>query len=109
MQGLLDAMRDYQRMAPSKLSDEVLESILWNKAPVELQREIKEITVGSVQELLHKLLHAKSTLQERERRLKQTRDRTRKVVEKTLTEKAAATGVVLEVWLKTRHLSKEVR
>ena len=65
-QGLLDAMRDFQRMAPSKLSDEVLEAIQWNKAPVELQREIKEITVGSVQELLHKLLHAVSTLQERE-------------------------------------------
>ena len=35
-QGLLDAMCDYQRMTPSKLSDEVLESILWNKAPVEI-------------------------------------------------------------------------
>ena len=65
-QELLDAMHDFQRMAPGKLSDEVLESIQWNKAPVELQREIKEITVGSVQELLHKLLHAESTLQERE-------------------------------------------
>ena len=47
-QGLLDAMRDYQRMAPTKLTDEVLESILWNKAPLELQKEIKEITVGLV-------------------------------------------------------------
>ena len=78
-------------MAPSKLSDEVLESILRNKAPVELQREITEITVGSVQELLHKLLHAESTLQERKRQLKEAGGCTRKVVEKTLTEKAAAT------------------
>jgi len=31
-----DAMRDYQRMAPHKLSDENLESILWNKVPMEL-------------------------------------------------------------------------
>ena len=37
-QGLLEAMRDYQRMAPTKLTDETLESILWNKAPVRLQR-----------------------------------------------------------------------
>ena len=55
-------MRDYQRMAPSKLSDEVLESILCTKVPVELQRETKVITAGSVQELLHKLLHAESIL-----------------------------------------------
>jgi len=47
-QGLLDAMRDYQRMAPQKLSDETLESILWNKVPTELQKEVKEITDGSV-------------------------------------------------------------
>jgi len=46
-------------MAPTKLTDEVLESILWNKAPIELQKEIKEITVGSVQELLHKYLKLK--------------------------------------------------
>ena len=64
-------MRDYQRMAPTKLTDEVLESILWNKAPIELQKEIKEITVGSVQELLHKLLRAEATVQERNRRGKE--------------------------------------
>ena len=51
-QGLLEAVRDYQRMAPTKLTDETLESILWNKAPVELQREVREIPDGSVQELL---------------------------------------------------------
>ena len=39
-QGLLEAMRDYQRMAPTRLTDETLESVLWNKAPVELQREV---------------------------------------------------------------------
>ena len=52
VQGLMSAMRDYQRMAPGMLTDTVLESILWNKAPVSLQQKIKEITVGSVQELL---------------------------------------------------------
>ena len=31
VQGLLEAMRDYQCMAPQKLSDANLESILWNK------------------------------------------------------------------------------
>ena len=36
-------MSDYKRLAPSKISDEVLELILWNKAPVELQREIKRL------------------------------------------------------------------
>jgi len=43
-----------------------------------------------VQELLHKLLHAESILQEGECRLKETGGRAHKVVEKTLTEKAAA-------------------
>ena len=36
VQGLLEAMRDYQRMAPQKLSDANLESILWNKIPIKL-------------------------------------------------------------------------
>jgi len=49
-------------MASTKLTDEVLESIPWNKAPIEPQKEIKEMTVGSVQELLHKLLMAESTV-----------------------------------------------
>ena len=30
-QGLFNAMRDYQRMAPEKLTDATMESILWNK------------------------------------------------------------------------------
>ena len=67
-QGLLDVMRDYQHMAPWKLTDETLESILWNKVPIELQKEVKEITDGSVQELLYKLLKAEAVLQETARR-----------------------------------------
>ena len=66
-QGLLDAMRDYQRMAPHKLTDGTLESILWNKIPVELQQEVKEITDGLVQELLQRLLRAEVVLAERKR------------------------------------------
>ena len=61
-------MQDYQRMAPRKLTDETLKSILWNKVPIELQKEVTEITDGSVQELLHKLLKAEAVLQERSRR-----------------------------------------
>ena len=55
-------------MAPRKLTDDTLESILWNKVPVELQQEVKEITDGSVQELLQKLLRAESVIAERKRR-----------------------------------------
>jgi len=68
VQGLVDAMCDYQRMAPQKLTDTVLESILWNKVPVKLQQEVKEITDGSLQELLQKILKAESVVEERERR-----------------------------------------
>ena len=75
-QGLLDAMWGYQRMASTKLTDKVLESILWNKAPIELQKEIKEITVGSVQELVHKLLEAEATVQERYHRGKECNNTT---------------------------------
>ena len=67
VQGLMNAMRDYQRMAPRKLTDDTLESILWNKVPLELQQEVKEITDGSVQEL-QKLLRAESVVAERKRR-----------------------------------------
>ena len=67
-QGLLDAMRNYQQMAPEKLTDATMESILWNKVPVELQQELKEIPDGSVQELLKKLLRAESVVAERKRR-----------------------------------------
>ena len=68
IQGLVDAMRDYQRMAPHKLRDETLESIFWNKVPIELQQEVQEITDGSVQELLQKLLRAESVIAERKQR-----------------------------------------
>ena len=59
-------MRDYQCMAPEKLSDATMESILWNKVPIALQQELKEIPDGSVQELLQRLLGAEATLKERE-------------------------------------------
>lgn len=65
VQGLLDVMRGYQRMAPEKLTDATMESILWNKVPIVLQQELKEIPNGSVQELMQKLLHVEATLQER--------------------------------------------
>ena len=74
-QGLLNAMREYQRMAPEKLNDSILESILWNKVPVELQQEVKEITDGSVQELLMKLLRAESVVAERKRRNRETTEK----------------------------------
>ena len=64
VQGLVDAMREYQRMAPQKLKDETLESILWNKVPIELQQELKEIPDdGSVQVLLQKLLCAEAAVE----------------------------------------------
>ena len=65
-QGLLDAMRDYHCMAPGKLSDATMESILWNKVPIALQQELKETPDDSVQELLQRLLRAEVTLKERE-------------------------------------------
>ena len=43
------------------LSDSILESILWNKVPIELQQEVKEIMDGSVQELLMKLLREEAS------------------------------------------------
>ena len=68
MQGLLEAMRDYQHMAPQKLSDANLESILWNKVPIKLQKEVDQLTEGSLQELFQKLLKAEEIVKERERR-----------------------------------------
>jgi len=67
-QGLLDAMRDYQHMAPRKFNDETMESILWNKVPLELQKELGEIPDGSVQDLLQRLLRTETVIQERARR-----------------------------------------
>ena len=51
-------------MTPQKLCDEMLELILRN---VEMQLEVKEITDGSVQEVLQKLLRAETVLTERKR------------------------------------------
>ena len=52
-------------MAPNKLTNVCLESILQNKAPVEIQAEVKEITTdGSVQELIQKLMRAEAVIQE---------------------------------------------
>ena len=68
VQGLLESMRDYQRMAPQKLSDANLESILWNKVPIKLQKEVGPMTEGSLQELFQKLFKGEEVVKERERR-----------------------------------------
>ena len=71
----MSATRHRQRMAPGMLTDSVLESMLRNKVPVRLQ-EIKEITVGSVQELLQKLLCVELVVQERNRWLNKKQNST---------------------------------
>ena len=71
----MSAMRHYQRMVPGMLTDSVLESIIRNKVPDRLQ-EIKEITVGSVQEPLQKLLRVESVVQEWNRWLNKKQDST---------------------------------
>ena len=68
VQALLEAMREYQRMAPEKLSDTNLESILWNKVPYTVQREVGEMKDWALQELFQRLLKAEARVQERERR-----------------------------------------
>ena len=50
VQGLLEAMKDYQRKAPDQLSNDNLISILWNKVPFKLQKEVGEIKDWSLQE-----------------------------------------------------------
>ena len=67
VQALLEGMREYQRLAPDKLSDTNLESILWNKVPVTLQKEVGEMKEWSLQELFQRLLKAEARVQERER------------------------------------------
>ena len=67
-QGLLEAMKDYQRMAPDQLSNNNLISILWNKVPFTLQKEVGEIKDWSLQDLLQRLLRAEARLAEREHR-----------------------------------------
>ena len=61
-------MRDYQHMAPQQLSDAKLESFLWNKVPIKLQKEVSQMTEGSLQELFQKWLKAYEVIEERERR-----------------------------------------
>ena len=68
VQGLLEAMKDYQRMAPDQLSNDNLISILWNKVPFKLQKEVGEIKDWPLQEVLHRLLRAEARVAERERR-----------------------------------------
>ena len=60
-------MRDYQQMAPRKLSDANLKSILWNKVPIKLQKEVDQMTEGSLQKLFQKLLKAEEVVKEGER------------------------------------------
>ena len=64
VKGLLDSMKDYQRMAPKQLTDDNLLSILWNKAPYRLQKEVGDIKDWSLQELFERLLRAEATVQE---------------------------------------------
>jgi len=66
VQGLLEAMKDYQWMAPDQLSNDNLISILWNKVPFKLQKEVGEIKDWSLQELLQRLLRAESRVEERD-------------------------------------------
>ena len=61
-------MHNYQCMVPHKLTDETLESILGNKVPLELQKELGKIPNDSVQDLLQRLLLAEMVIQEIARR-----------------------------------------
>ena len=63
--GLLESMRDIKEW--HKLSDANLESILWNKVPVKLQKEVGQMTEGSLPKTFQKLLKAEETVKERER------------------------------------------
>ena len=67
VQGLLEAIKDYQRMAPDQISNDKFISILWNKVPIKLQKEVGEIKDWSLQELLHCLLRAEARVAENER------------------------------------------
>ena len=78
VQGLLEAMKDYQRMAPDQLSNDNLISILWNKVPFKLQKEVGEVKDWSLQELLQRLLRAEARAEERERRTNQVPPRRRR-------------------------------
>ena len=77
VQGLLEAMKDYQRKAPDHLSNDNLISILWNKVPFKLQKEVGEIKDWLLQELLQRLMRAESRVEERERHTSQATPRQR--------------------------------
>lgn len=68
VKGLLESMKDYQRKAPDQLTDDNLLSILWNKAPYRLQKEVGDIKDWSLQELFERLLRAEARIMERDRR-----------------------------------------
>ena len=70
VKGLLESMKDYQRMAPDQLTDDNLLSILWNKAPDRLQKEVGDIKDWSLQELFERLLRAEARITECDRRSK---------------------------------------
>jgi len=125
VQGLMDAMHDYQHMAPRRLNDETLESIWWNKVPLEFQKELGEIPDGSAQELLQRLLRAESVIQERARQSSSSEGNPRKerhgetVISKSgnISQDRSSSGSVpikakhqLEMTMKgvkkTRHLAK---
>jgi len=53
-------------MAPDQLSNTNLISILWNKVPFTLQKEVGEIKDCTLQELLQRLLKAEARIVERE-------------------------------------------
>ena len=67
VQGLLESMRDYQHMAPQKLSDANLESVLCNMVPIKLQKEDSQMTEGSLQVLFRKMLKAEEVVKERKK------------------------------------------
>ena len=79
MQGLLEAMKDYQRKAPDHLLNDNFISILWNKVPLKLQKEVGEVKDWSLQELLQRLLRADSRVEERECRTSQATPRRRQL------------------------------
>ena len=60
VQGLLEAIK----IPPDQISNDNLISILWNKVPIKLQKEVGEIKDWSLQELLYCLLRAEARVAE---------------------------------------------
>ena len=67
VQALLEAMKEYQCLAPEKLSDANHESILWNQVPIVFQKEVGEMKEWSLQEVFQRLLKAEAWVIEKER------------------------------------------